>query len=363
MLPGNVLIYGSTGYTGKLIAQAAIRRGLRPILAGRDVEKVGQQAAVLGLEWRAFRLSDTRALERALKDTGLVLLVAGPYVRTSARVVEACLNTGAHYLDITGELDVYEALVQRDAQARQRGVMLGAGMGFDVVPTDCLAGYLKGKIPEANDLKLAFSGRGGFYSSHGTLKSGLEQMPQGIRVRRKGRLVQAALGEKSLVVDFGWGPRSCGLITWGDVVTAYWSTAIPNIEVYSPVNPGLQRLLKLADNARRAFGWDLTRRLAQMVINLRPDGASLAQREAAQMAIWGQVADPQGRRRAARLFTPEAYDFTADSAVRAVEKVLGGAIRPGFQTPATAFGADFVLELDGVSREDLPGENPPELSG
>src|SRR5512139_2062415 len=130
------LIYGSTGYTGNLIVQEAIRRGLKPILAARNLEKLGDQAAGLGLEWRAFPLSNTAALERAAADTGLVLLVAGPYVHTAAPVIAACLRTGAHYLDITGEQQVYEALRQHDAQAKAAGVMLGTGMGFDVVPSD-----------------------------------------------------------------------------------------------------------------------------------------------------------------------------------------------------------------------------------
>lgn len=362
MVPGNFLIYGSTGYTGSLITRMAIKRGLRPILAGRNVEKVGQQAAAFGLEWRAFRLSDQRALERALRDTGLVLLAAGPYIRTSDRVVEACLSTGAHYLDITGEIDVFESLSQRDAQARKAGVMIGAGMGFDVVPTDCLAAHLKRSLPSATDLKLAFTTHGGASISHGTLKSGLEQLPQGVRVRRKGKLAHAELGEKSLVVDFGWGPRSCGLVTWGDVVTAYWSTGIPNIEDYSPSSRSLQRMVRLVEGSQRVLGWELTRRLAWSLINLWPNGASSEKRAAAQTAVWGQATDPDGQRRSARLYAPEAYELTADSAIRAVEKLLGGTVKPGFQTPATAFGPDFVLELDGVSRADLPGEKLRELS-
>jgi short subunit dehydrogenase-like uncharacterized protein len=350
------LIYGSTGYTGRLVVEAAVRSGLRPILAARDVDKVGRQAAALGLEWRAFRLGDKRALERALADSGLILLLAGPYVNTSQRVVEACLRTGAHYLDINGEIDVYEMLAGYDEQARAGGIMVGSGMGFDVTPTDCLAVYLQQRLPSATDLKLAFTTRGHSNISRGTLRSGLEQLPQGLRVRRKGKLGRARYGEKSLVVDFGWGPRSCNLFGWGDVMTAYWSTAIPNIEVYSPAAQSLQRLLKAADASRRILGWKITRRLGRAAIRFMPDGASPQQRAATQMAIWGRVSDPSGQHYTARLYTPDAYDLTAASSIAAVVRVLNGAIRPGFQTPGSAFGPDFVLELAGVSREDLAGE-------
>ena len=347
------LIYGSTGYTGNLIARQAVKRGLKPILAGRDVDKVGRQAAALGLEWRAFRLSNTAALDHALSDTGLVLLIAGPYTHTSQKVVEACLRTGAHYLDITGEIDVYETLAKQDGVARKRGVMLGTGMGFDVVPTDCLANHLQTRLPEATDLKLAIAFRGAPGVSHGTLKSGLGQLPRGLRVRRGGKLVQATSGGKSLVVDFGWGPRSCDLYGWGDVSTAWYSTGIPNIEDYTPANAASARMMKLARGNQRLFSWRLTQNLVSAFIRFMPNGTSAEKRQATRSYAWGQVSDPAGNRAAARLELMEAYEFTAQSTILAVEKLLAGGVKPGFQTPSMAFGPDFVLEIEGTSRTDL----------
>lgn len=343
------LLYGVTGYTGGLLARQALARGLKPLLAGRDVEKTGRLAAELGLEWRAFRLSDQKALDRALGDTGLVLLAAGPYIRTSQRVVEGCLRTSAHYLDITGELDVYEALAQRDAEARAAGVMLGTGMGFDVVPTDCLALQLNNRLPGATDLQLAFQTRGPAHASHGTLKSGLEQIPNGLRVRRAGRLVRVPYNEKSLLVDFGRGPRACGLFGWGDVVTAWHSTGIPNIEVYTPVSPVMQRFQRLAESGGRFLGWPLTRAIAHRLISLLPNGSSEEQRQQSETLVWGRASDPQGAVVEGRLRTPEAYAFTACSAILAVEKVLAGQVKPGFQTPSMAFGERFVEEIEGVT--------------
>ena len=349
----NFLIYGSTGYTGRLVVAEALRRGLRPVLAGRNVEKIGRQAAALGLEWRAFRLSDTRALERALVDTGLALLLAGPFGQTSRRVVEACLRTGTHCLDINGELEVYEKLARYDSEARSKGVMLGTGMGFDVVPSDCLARYLKNCLPTANELRLAFISRGQARMSHGTLRSGLEELQHGMRVRRRGQLVQAQPGEKSMVVDFGWGPRSCDLMSWGDVVTAYYSSGFSDIEVYSPGSSSLQRQVAILSGGQRILGWGVMRSLARRMIGFLPDGATAEARAQTSAVIWGQARDPSGCRVAARLHTMEAYELTARTAIQAVVKALAGEVKPGFQTPSMAFGADFILEIEGVRREDI----------
>jgi short subunit dehydrogenase-like uncharacterized protein len=347
-MPSNFLIYGSTGYTGRLIALEAVRQGLKPILAGRSVEKVGQQAAELGLEWRAFRLSNTVALEHALQDTGLMLLAAGPFSHTSLKVAEVCLRTGAHYLDITGEVDVYEALAKLDTQAKSAGVMLGTGMGFDVVPTDCLALYLKNRLPEAVELKLALTSRGPSRVSRGTLRSGLEQLEAGLRVRRGGKLVRVPWNEKSLVIDFGFGPRTCNLYPWGDVSTAFYSTGIPNIEDYQPVDRSFQRMLRMLEAYRRILGWKAAYRLSRSLINLMPDGASAEERQSTQAVVWGQVKDKDGHALSARLVAPEGYDFTALSTVLAVQKILASGAKPGFQTPAMAFGEEFVSEIAGV---------------
>lgn len=351
------LIYGSTGYTGALVAQAAVQRGLQPVLAGRDPQKVGRQAASLGLPWRSFDLNNERALRNALSDLGLILLLAGPYIETTRPVVEACLACGAHYLDITGELDVYQWLYSQDQAARAKGVMLGSGMGFDVVPTDCLAGYLQRKLPSANELTLAFASRGRGGWSRGTLRSGLGQLRDGLRVRRDGRLVQVPWGSKERMIDFGWGARRCSLFMWGDVVTAYHSTGIPNIEVYSRTSRSLYRGMRLLRLSARLLGWTTTLWIGQRMISWLPvanrAGYLPDPHSTASMSVWGQVVDPAGTRCTARLRTPEAYLFTAQSCLLAVEKILGGVVKPGYQTPTMAFGPDFVLEIAGVERQDL----------
>src|SRR5690606_35660895 len=166
------LLYGANGYTGRLILERALAEGLRPLLAGRNAEEIGALAVRHGLESSVFPLDDARALEAALRETRVVLLAAGPFSRTSGPVVEACLRAGAHYLDITGEIGVFEAIAARDAEARAAGVALLPGVGFDVVPTDCLAAHLKRRLPPATRLALAFQGAGGV--SRGTALTAVE---------------------------------------------------------------------------------------------------------------------------------------------------------------------------------------------
>ena len=157
-MTGSILVYGATGYTGKLTALASKAKGPNFILAGRDAERVKAVASPLGLPWRVFNLSDRRALDAGIRDVAAVLCAAGPFSATSRPMADACIRNGVHYLDITGEIDVFEALARRDAEAKQAGVMLLPGVGFDVVPSDCLAAHLKRRLPDATDLKIYIGG-------------------------------------------------------------------------------------------------------------------------------------------------------------------------------------------------------------
>jgi short subunit dehydrogenase-like uncharacterized protein len=125
------------------------RPGRTPHSVGRNLAKVNAVARPLGLKARAFDLGDPNRLDAAIKDVSVVLCVAGPFSATSRPMADACLRNCVHYLDITGEIDVFEALAARDAEATARGVMLLPGVGFDVVPSDCLAAHLKHRLPDA----------------------------------------------------------------------------------------------------------------------------------------------------------------------------------------------------------------------
>jgi short subunit dehydrogenase-like uncharacterized protein len=344
------LLYGPTGYTGKLILDRCLERGLRPILAGRS-DAVRGMAAERGLEARVVGLDDPAALRQALDGVRAVLHCAGPFGRTSRPMADACIATGAHYLDITGEIGVFEALAARNPEAKASGVMLLPGVGFDVVPSDCLAAHLKQRLPSATTLLLAFQSSGGV--SRGTATTMAENIAKGGAVRKAGRIVPVPAAWKTHMVDFGRGPVSVTTIPWGDVATAWYSTGIPDIEVYTRIGRGTRGFLLASRYLGPLLASAPVQRLLLRRIRSGAPGPSDAARARGSCRLYAEVRDPAGRMCRARLTGPEGYSLTVHSAVLALERTLAGDATPGFQTPAMAFGADFVLGIDGVRREDL----------
>jgi short subunit dehydrogenase-like uncharacterized protein len=346
------LLYGATGFVGEAIARLAVAYGLEPVLAGRNAVRIEKLATELGVEHRAFDLSDPLKIEGALKDIAVVLHCAGPFLYTSKPMVAACLQTGTHYLDLTGEIPVYEAIAARDAEAKARGVMLLPGAGFDVVPTDCLAVHLKGCLPSATRLALAFQFEGPAGLPPGTQRTGLEVViPYGIRVRRNGRLEHPEQATKTRLIDFGHGPVQATLYPWGDVFTAYYSTGIPNIEDYNVLSEAARKQMAALAYLRPLLKLAIVRNLLKR--GVKP-GPTAKERARSHTHVWGEVVDDQGRKAVSRLHGPEGgVVWTARAALAAVRKVLTGNAPTGFQTPALAYGADFVMECEGVTREDV----------
>jgi short subunit dehydrogenase-like uncharacterized protein len=344
------LLYGATGFVGDAAARLAVRSGLRPILAGRDAARLERLAAELGLEHRVFSLDDSEAMDQVLATVPLVLHCAGPYLRTSKPMVEACLRTSTHYLDLTGEIPVYEALAARDAEAKARPIMLLPGVGFDVVPTDCLAVHLKKRLPTATRLTLAFQIEGPAGLPPGTQRTSIELIPYGDRIRHDGRLEPPARGSKARLIDFGQGPMRATRLTWGDSFTAYHSTGIPNIEDYAVLPEAVRRQMALAASLRPLFKLARVRELVKRGVKPGPTSDECAR---TSTHVWGEVEDGQKQTAVSRLHGPEAgVIWTTRAAIAAVRKVLAGDAPSGFQTPALAYGADFVLECEGVTRED-----------
>jgi short subunit dehydrogenase-like uncharacterized protein len=345
------LIYGANGYTGELIARRAVERGLRPVLGGRRPDEVGRLAGELGLAHRAFALDEAAAVDRGVHGMGLVTNAAGPFSRTAAPLADACLRARAHYLDITGEVAAFEALAARDQRARQAGVMLLPGTGFDVVPSDCLAAHLHRRLPGATHLRLAFQPGGGM--SRGTATTSIEAMGQGGLVRKDGRLTRVPAGHRTISVDFGAGPVKAIAIPWGDVFTAHVTTGIPNIEVFIAVPARARWALR----ATRLLGGVLAtapvQRYLKARVQARKAGPSEKTRRTGRSLLWGQAWDAAGARVTTRLETAEGYELTRLAAVALAERVLNGQTHPGFQTPARAYGADVVLEMAGTRRQDV----------
>lgn len=350
-MPPTLLIYGANGYTGELISRLAVARGVRPVLAGRNAARVRSLAETLGLAYRVFDLNDDAAIDTGLADVTVVLHCAGPFGETAAPMVRACLRNHVHYLDITGEIVVFEALARCDTAARTAGVMLLPGAGFDVVPSDCLAAHLKHRLPAATHLALAVLSLGGV--SRGTLTTLLHNADQLGLVRRDGRIVPVPAGAKTRTFDFGRKRLSCSNVQWGDVATAFYSTGIPNIEVYFALPAGVRYLARMSHLVGPVLAAAPVQRFTRAIVRASVHGPDATTRQRGLTVIYGEVWDAGGQRASARLRAPEGYQLTAQTSLTLAERALAGQVVPGFQTPSRLCGPDFILEFAGVKRVDI----------
>lgn len=348
----NWMIYGANGYTGSLIAAEAARRGMRPVLAGRNESEVSHLAQELGLDHRVFGLDETQGLHQAMDGIRLVLHCAGPFSKTSQPMVNACLSRGVHYLDITGEISVFSAVHERHEEARRADTVLLPGAGFDVVPSDCLAATLVNTLPASTRLQLAFEAGGG--PSPGTAKTSVEGLKRGGCVRRNGELQKVKLGWKTRTVHFAHANRTCVTIPWGDVFTAYISTGIPNIEVYISLAPSAIANLRRLNWIRGLLGWRPIQVLLKNRMEKNVRGPSERTRKESNSQLWGKVSTADGRSREATMSTPNGYDLTVTASLGIVSFLLENDVEGGFYTPSLLMGADYAMTLPGVNFSLIP---------
>ncbi len=347
-----ILVYGSYGYTGQLIVEQAVKEGLQMILAGRDEKQLRAQAEKYNLEYRAFSLDNTAALDSALQEVDAVLHCAGPFVLTFRQMAEACIRNKKHYVDISGEIEGFEALAAMDEDAKRAGVMLLPGGGFDVAPSDCLIAYTADKLPNATNLNLYIKSIGSGVS-RGTARSGIENSHRQGRIRRDGKIVSVPNVWDSKLVDFGRGPSRLITMGWGDVSTAYHSTGIPNVTVYMNFPKTMINAMKLTRFVGPLLYTRVARDFIKWLIGIFfAAGPSRKQNETGFSLMIAEVTNEKQSVRA-KLRTPEAYHLTALTSVEIMKRILSSDYKTGFQTPSKAYGADFILQFDGVRREDL----------
>ena len=344
-MPKPWMIYGANGYTGELIARDAVRRDLNPVLAGRTATKVEQLASSLGLQARIFDLENATATTRCIEGMGLVLNCAGPFSATAAAMMTVCLAAHVHYLDITGEIGVFEHSRTLDAAARAAGIVICPGVGFDVIPTDCVAATLKAALPDATRLALGFDSRSGF--SPGTAKTSVEGLAQGGKVRRNGHIISVPLAYKTRRIDFGDGEKLAMTIPWGDVSTASATTGIPNIEVYIAGSPGMVAWARRANRLKWLLGTGVVQNFMKRRIEKTVKGPSAEKRDAQPTFVWGEVTNARGDKRTARIKTANGYSLTVTGALAVVEYLLAHDVPGGTYTPATLIGPDLVTRLPG----------------
>jgi short subunit dehydrogenase-like uncharacterized protein len=347
------MIYGANGYTGELIAREAKRQGQTPILAGRSAAKIAALASELKLPSKAFRLEAPSGIAEALRGVRLVLNCAGPFSKTADPLMRACIAAKAHYLDITGEIDVLEGAHRFDADAKAAGVVVCPGAGFDVVPTDCVALMLKKALPEATELALGFelSGRG---MSAGTAMTLVEGLGKSGKIRRAGRIVDCPLGRGLRRIDFGRGAKLAMPVPWGDVASAFYTTGIPDITVFAPISPVSLAIARLTNGfgpvlrSPRLQNWLIKK------IEKNTRGPDVSTRNANPSRVWGEAKDAHARSQAIRIVTLNGYSLTVFSSLALAQHLMSNACPLGCWTPAGLLGENFILSLPGTSKLDLP---------
>jgi short subunit dehydrogenase-like uncharacterized protein len=351
-MKNTIIIYGSYGYTGQLIAKECKAKNLNAILAGRNREALQKQSEQTGFPFEVVDVNDTAALKNLLQKGGIVIHCGGPFKYTAKAMADACLETKTHYTDITGEHQVFEMLADYDAKGKQAGIIIMPGVGFDVVPSDCLALHLKTRLRSATHLQLAFTmSKGGL--SRGTAKSMTEGLGYGSLIRENGKLTPIPVGKKVMEIDFGTFKTKTLNIPWGDISTAWRSTGIPNIEVYTGATDSM------ISNAKRSnyFNWLLRQRWLKdfmlKKIDKKPAGPSEKNREGGRSFLWGKVWDESGNERISLLECLSGYSLTGKSAVLIAEKILAGNFKAGYQTPAMMYGENLILEIPTSTRTDL----------
>ena len=347
------MIYGANGYTGRLCVEEALRRGERPIIAGRNADAISKMAEKTGLPSRVFSLDEgagEQKIANELRDVHTLLLCAGPFSRTSRPALDACLASGTHYVDVTGEIAVFESCIRKHADALKAGIAVLPGAGFDVVPSDCLAKFLSEQMPDATHLTLAFASSGKGSMSRGTATTMIENLGSGSAVREDGKIVAIGSGARHKPIRFRDRVREAIAIPWGDISTAFHSTNIENIEVYMAMPKNAQRFMRVADFLGPVLQTKLAQQALKSYVDKKVSGPDESARKESKTQLWGQVSNESDTIEAT-LIVPEGYTLTALAAVDISLRIAANEVGPGFHTPSLAFGSDYILSFPETDLE------------
>lgn len=345
------LLYGANGYTAQLIIKESLKQGLIPVLAGRNKEKIEALADKYNLEFRIFDLQDESRLIIELNHFKLCLNAAGPFRKTAYPLANACIRSNTHYLDITGEIGVFEQLKKLSNEAKESDVMLMPGVGFDVVPSDCLANFLNEKLPKAERLELSFTSLDGGLS-HGTASTMVGELGNKSVARKNGQLVKVNTAYRNKVVDFGKFKTTVATIPWGDISTAYTSTQIPSIDVFTKIPQKALFFLKFQAIFNPVLRTSIFRKAAQKYIDKNIYGPSEEKNKKGKSYLHGIVFKGKEQKEAL-LYCAEGYLLTALCSVNIAQKVLSNNVKIGYQTPAMAYGWKLILEIEGSEIKEL----------
>lgn len=341
-----IVVYGASGYTGKLISAELVRRDADLVLAGRNAGKLEQLSADLGGGPRVATvpLEDRAGLAELIGSAAAVIACAGPFTVHGEAVIEAAAENGTPYLDTTGEQPFIRASFERWGRTAARsGATLVSGMGFDYLPGDLLAGLCAAGLGPLERLTIAYSVRG-FEPTRGTALSTLEMLRGGDVEWSGGRLRTASrrAGRGSFGFPSPIGSRRVGRYPSGEQITV--PRHVETREVRSLID--LESLLPLplgplAAPAMTAAGLALStplRGLLGGLIAKLPEGPSEQGRKAVRYTLACEAEATDGGRRSGVLRGSDIYGTTA---VALAEGALRLATAPpserGALAPSQAF--------------------------
>lgn len=343
------LIYGANGYSAQLAVEKAVSQGLKPILAGRNQNAIETLAKQFSLPSRIFDLSNIDLVAEQLADVAIVSHCAGPFSATAESMMRACIKAGTHYTDITGEGSVFEIGQKLHEQAKQAGVVLMGGVGFDVIPTDCLANLLHQHVPDANELTLGFDGN--MSVSSGTSKTIVENIHKGMAVRHNNEIKRVGRGFEMRTIDFGLGPTLASVVPWGDIYTAWWQTRIPNISVYMPFK-GSKLQIYFFPLIKLIMSIPLVQKRAKEKAG-NTVGPSAEKRAGNRMSVWGEIRNASGKTVTARIEVPDGYTVTMDGILMTERYLREYHGEGGCYTPSQLMGHELAEQLPGAGSFQL----------
>jgi len=324
-----LMIYGATGYTGRMAADHAKAAGTPIVIAGRGEATLEKLASELGVEYRVFGLDSNAAIDTGLAGISALLNCAGPFMRTADALMRASIRDGVHYLDTAAELDSYRLAEALDDEAKAAGVMLMPGGGGSVAMLGSLAGHAVSRVNDARKIGIALHVAGGL--SRGSAISAMENVTVETLARVDGELVAIA-ADGTRKFDFGKGPVDCFPVTLPDLITIWQATRVPDVETFVHVT---------GDG------------FPQGDLSALPDGPSEEDRLANRYQASIEVTGADGKVIRSILDTVNGYTFTAMAAAEAGRRVLGGEFRPGFQTPTGLFGSGFAQTIADTAIIDV----------
>jgi short subunit dehydrogenase-like uncharacterized protein len=339
-----IILYGANGYTAKLILDEMRTRGIIPVIAGRSIYAINALADKYKLSPQIFSLKDYQVVKNNLQGTHTLLNCAGPFSETAEKLMDACMETKTNYLDVTGEIKIFEAAWKRNEKAKEVGITILPGVGFDVITTDCISKKLKEEMPEANFLRIGIASKKSKIS-RGTLISAINQFGEDCIIRESGNLIPIRWGSRTRTIDFGLFRSDTIAVQWGDVCNAFYSTGIPNIEAYLSLPSVLIKLLKKSELFKKFVSSEFLKQNLIKFVSRRIKGPDQKQRNKAEIFIWGEVENTKGEKLEQVYEFPDGYALTAKSAAEVVLRILKDKLNSGTQTPSLAFGSNFMNQF------------------